>query len=64
MGFNTTVKQLIESFPNKTFPKQHGQPNYDKMQTIHKLVAADADSIETIRRGVQNGCPTIVLNDI
>ena len=64
MGVSTTVKQLIESFPNRTFAKQHGKPNYDKMQTIHKLAAADADSIETIRGGVQNGCLTIVLNDI
>ena len=36
-----SVENIIKSFPHSTFPKQHGDPNYDKIQTIHNLVATD-----------------------
>jgi len=56
-----TVEQYIESFPHSTFPKQEGEPTYEKIQAIHKLAAANAASVETTRGGGQHGYLAIVL---
>ena len=56
-----TTEQHIESFPHSIFPKQEGEPTYKKMQTIHKLAAANASSVETTRGGGQHGYLAIVL---
>ena len=57
-----TIKQYIESFPNSTFPKQEGEPTYEKIKLIHKLAAENTASIDTIRRGGQHGYLAIVLD--
>ena len=49
MGIDTILEQHIESFPHETFPKQYGEPNYDKMQKKYKLAAANAASVESTR---------------
>ena len=46
-----TIEQYIESFPHPTFPKQEGEPTYEKIQAIHKLTAENAASVETTRGG-------------
>ena len=56
-----SVEKIIESFSLSTFPKQHEEPNYDKIQTIHNLSATDAASIETTRGGGQYGYLAIVM---
>ena len=40
------MEQIIEIFPHSTFPKQQGEPYYDKMQKIFKLAATNAASVE------------------
>jgi len=59
---NQTIEQYIESFPNSTFPKQEGEPTYQKIKTIHKLAAENAASVETTRGGGQHGYLAIVLD--
>ena len=54
------VEQCIESFPHSTFPKQE-ELTYEKTQTIHKLAAANASTVETTRRGGQHGYLAITL---
>ena len=43
-----TIEQYIESFPNSKFPKQGGEPTYEKIKLIHKLAAENVASVETI----------------
>ena len=56
-----TIEQCIESFPHSSFPKQEGEPTYEKIQAMHKLAAANASSVETARGGGQHGYLAIVL---
>ena len=56
-----TIDQYIENFPHPTFPKQEGEPTYNKIQTMHKLAAANAASVETTWWGGQHGYLAIVL---
>ena len=56
-----SVHQLTESFSPSSFPKQQRNNNYYKIQTIHKLAAIDAASVETTRGGGQHGYLAIVL---
>ena len=56
-----TVEQYIESFLHTIFPKQLGEPNYKKIQKIHKLAAANAALVETTRGGGNHGYLAIVL---
>ena len=60
MGVDS-VDQIIERFTRSTFPKQHGEPNYDKIHNMHKLAATDAASIKTTRRGRRHGYLSIVI---
>ena len=39
------VEKFIESFPYSTFPKQNGDSNYNKIQTIYKLAETDLSSV-------------------
>jgi len=57
-----TIEKYIESFPHPSFPKQEGEPTYDKIQTIHKLAAANATSVDTTRGGGQHGYLALVLD--
>ena len=43
------------------FLQQHREPNYDKVQTIYKLVATDVASIETTRGGGRHSYQVIVI---
>ena len=56
-----TIEQCIKSFPHSAFPKQEGEPTYNKIQAMHKLAAANTSSIETTRGGGQHGYLAIVL---
>ena len=55
------VEEIIEKFPRSTFLKQHGEPNYDKIKTIHKLVATYAASLEKTRGRGRHGYLAIVM---
>ena len=57
-----TIEQYIESFPNSTFPKQEGEPTYEKIKIIHTLAAENAASIETTRGGGHHGYLGILLD--
>ena len=57
-----TIEQYIESFPNSTFPKQEGEPTYEKIKTIHKLAAENTASVETTCGGGQHGYLAIILD--
>ena len=35
MGVDS-VEKIIEIFPHPSFPKKQGEPNYNKIQIIHK----------------------------
>ena len=56
-----TVDQYIESFPNSSFPKQDGEPTYDKVKHIQRLAAENTASVETTRGGGQHGLLAILL---
>ena len=56
-----SVEKIIESFPHSKFPKQHGESNYDKIQTIHELLATDETSTKTTRGGGRDDCLAIVM---
>ena len=57
-----TIEQHIESFPHPSFPNQEGEPTYDKIQTMHRLAAANATSVDTTRGRGQHGCLALVLD--
>ena len=56
-----TVEQYIESFLHSIFSKQLCEPNYEKIQKIHKLAVANAVLVETTRGGGNYGYLAIVL---
>ena len=57
-----TIEQHIESFPHPSFPNQEGEPTYDKIQTMHRLAAANATSVDNTRRGGQHGYLALLLH--
>ena len=51
-----SLEEIIESFTHSMFPKQHREPNCNKIQQTHKLAGTDAASVEITRGGGQHGC--------
>ena len=43
-----SVEKTIESFEHSKISKQRREPNYRKIQTIHKLTATDSASVEEV----------------
>ena len=54
------VEQIIEGL-HSTFLKQHREPNHDKIQTIHELVATYEALVKTTRVGGKHGHLDIIM---
>ena len=56
-----TVENIIESFPNSSIPIIEGEPTYDKIKQIEKLLIENASSIQTTLGGGNYGYLSLIL---
>ena len=56
-----TVENIIESFPNSSIPIIEGEPTYDKIKQIKKLLIENASSIQTTLGGGNYGYLGLIL---
>ena len=57
-----TVEAIKEGFPYLTIPKQTGEPNYESIHAVHKLIKANAASIPSEFGGGRHGLLCLVLS--
>eukprot|EP00957_Ditylum_brightwellii_P075488 5737579-Ditylum_brightwellii.AAC.1 len=56
-----TVEEIISDFPNPTVPKVTGEPTYEVVHTIHKILQENAASVHSNLGGGALGHLALVL---
>ena len=57
-----TVEAIKEGFPHQSIPKQPGEPTYESIRTIHRLLKANAASMPSDLGGGAHGLLGLTLN--
>jgi hypothetical protein len=58
-----TVEDVIASFPHPILPTVHGEPDYQNIHAIRKLVQANAREIGTHLGGSPSGHLGLIVSD-
>eukprot|EP00957_Ditylum_brightwellii_P094591 7204742-Ditylum_brightwellii.AAC.2 len=59
-----TVKEIERLFPHIIIPNIQGEPTYDKLYEVQKLLMGNAASIETLYGGRNHGHLGLIINSI
>eukprot|EP00957_Ditylum_brightwellii_P078280 5951935-Ditylum_brightwellii.AAC.1 len=56
-----TVEEIINDFPHPTVPRITGEPTYDTIHTVHKILQENAASTHSNKGGGAHGHLALVL---
>jgi hypothetical protein len=59
-----TVEDIIASFPHPVLPSVPGEPDYHSLHATHKMLQANARSIDTHLGGRSFGHLSVIISDI
>ena len=63
MTTSYTVDSVTESFPNPTVPKIEGEPTYQSIKNVEKVLLENAASVPSELGGGQHGYLGLILSD-
>ena len=58
---STIVENITDSFPNPTIPKIEGEPRYETIKSVEKLLIENASSVQSTLGGGNHGLLGLIL---